>query len=59
LSKRDVVKATIDKSKDQQVSGRTFYPAVIEAKCDSGYDASSDEPIRAVTSKTAQCTAQR
>ena len=56
---RVIVKATIDKSKTQKVSGRTFYPVVIEAKGDYGYDASSDEPIWPVTSKAARCVVQR
>ena len=56
---RVIVKVTIDNSKAQKVSERTFYPAVIEAKGDHGYEASSDEPICAVTSQAARCVAQR
>ncbi len=56
---RIIVKATIDKSKAQKFSGRTFYPAVIKAKGDYGYDATFDKPIWVVMSKAARCAAQR
>jgi hypothetical protein len=54
-----IVESNLDKSKAKKVNGRTFYRAVIEAKRDDGYEASSDEPIGAVTSQAARCAAQR
>ena len=54
-----IVESNIDNSKAQKVSGRTFYPAAIEAKGDHGYEASSDESIWAVTSQAARGAAQR